>query len=116
MHREMSARTHLAGQDNVAFQHRAASEASLRTHDVVFAARAGVTHLHQGIDLGAALDTRLPHGCPIHGGEGLNFNVVLDHGDAGLHDLELGAVGAFGEAETVAADDYRVLENHPIAD
>ena len=107
---------HLSGQQHVPLQHGAARQAGLRADDVVLAHRAGVAHLHQAVDLGAALHARFAHRGAIHRGEALHLHIVLDHGDAGLHDLEVGAVGALGETESVAAHHHAVLQDHAVAD
>jgi hypothetical protein len=57
-----------------------------------------------------------PNGCAIHRSQALDFHIVFDHGHAGLHDLVMRSIGAFGEAESVAADHHAVLQDHAIAD
>ena len=69
VNREVPARPHLPGQQHVALQHRAAGQARLRADDVVLAHHAGVAHLHQAVDLGAALDARLAHRGAVDRGE-----------------------------------------------
>ena len=51
----------LAGQQNIVAENGAPRQARLRADDVVFSDLAGMAHLHQSVDLGAAADTRLTH-------------------------------------------------------
>src|SRR6185295_815420 len=46
----------------------------------------------------------------------LHLDVVLDHGDAGLHDFVMRAIRPLGEAKAVATDYRTVLQNYTIAD
>ena len=106
----------LSGQQHISFQHGAAGQTGLRADDIIFAHHAGVADLHQAVDFGAALDAGFAHRGAVHRGEALDLHVVFDHGDAALHDLEMAAVGALGEAEAVAAHHHAILQSHPIAD
>src|SRR6516162_3562803 len=75
-----------------------------------------MSHLHEAIDFRAAFYSCFAHGGAIDAGETLNLDVILDHRDAGLHNLELRAIGSLGETEAIAADDHAVLENDAVAD
>ena len=67
-------------------------------------------------DLRVALHAGLTHGCAIDRGEALDFDIVLDHGDTGLHDLVVRAVGAFGKPVAIATDDDVILQNDAVPD
>src|ERR1035438_1625844 len=68
------------------------------------------------VDFRAPFDARLAHRGAVDRGQRLNLHIVLENGHAGLHNLALRAVGAFGEAEAVAAHHHAVLQRHAMAD
>src|ERR1700722_15038106 len=72
--------------------------------------------LPQAVDLGPALDARLAHGRPVHRGERLNLDIVLNHRHAGLDNLEVRSRARFRETESVAAYHHPVLQDHSIPD
>src|ERR1039458_10754474 len=75
-----------------------------------------MAHLHQAVDLGAALDARLAHRGAVHRGQALDLHIVFNHGHARLYDFEVRAVGALGEAVTVPSHHYAILQDHAVAD
>src|SRR5690349_8479570 len=105
----MTGDPHLPRKQNVALQHARACETRLRTNDIVFTDGAGVSDLHQTVDLGPALHSRLADSSPIDGRQRLNLDVIFDNGNAGLNDFGVRFVGALGETEAVPTDDYPVL-------
>lgn len=116
VNRKMAGGSDLAGQKDIAFELGSAGQAGLGANDVVFANCATVAHLHQAIDFSASLHNCFADTGPIDAGEALNFDIIFDHGDAGLDDFEMGVVGAFGETEAIAADDDAVLKNYTVTD
>jgi len=113
---EMTGNAHLSRKKDSFPQNGRSGESCLGADDVVFADHAGVTDLHQAIDLGAAADARLADRGAIDRGEGLNLDVVFDDGDAALDDFLVGAVRAFGKAEAIAPNHDAVLERYAMAD
>jgi hypothetical protein len=98
----MSGHANLTCQEHVLFENAAARQARLRTNNVVFAHHGGMAYLHQAVDLSASLHASLSDGGAIDSGERLHLHVVLDDGDARLHDLVVCSIGALGETEAVA--------------
>src|SRR5690349_14783154 len=116
VHVEMPRRSRLSGEDAAVADDRGAGETDLRANQRVFADFAGVADLHEIVDLGAAGDARFADGGAVNGAVGLNLDVVANDGDSRLLDFVPAAVGLAREAETVAAYDNAVLQNHAIAD
>ena len=69
----------------------------------------------QVVDLGPFPDPGLAHGAPVDAGVGAHLHVVLQNHHARLDHLEIAAVLAGSEAESVASDDGAVLEDHAVA-
>jgi len=73
------------------------------------------------VDLDAGVDVGFADGGAVDGGVGLDLDVVVEDGDAGLEDLvPCGAVGGggvvVGEAEAVGPDDGTVLQGDVVAE
>src|ERR1035438_8942911 len=113
---EVPGNADLSGQQHSFAEDRTAGESSLRADDVILAHHRGVTYLHQAVDFGPALHARLSHRGAIDGGKRLDLNVILNHCDAGLHDLEVRALSRFGESVAIATDYNPILQNHAMAD
>src|SRR5205085_249537 len=96
-------------------ENRTAGQASLRADDVVFPHHAGMSHLHQAIDLGAPLDARFSHRRAIDGSERLYLHVIFNHRHARLYDLEVRSFGSLGESKAIASHHHSVLQDHAIA-
>ncbi len=91
-----------------------AGEADLRAEQRVGPDRGAVADHDEVVDLGAGVDACLADGGAVDGGVGLNLDVVVEDGDAGLEDfVPCGSVGrgciVAGEAEAVGTDDGAVL-------
>ena len=83
--------------------------------------RATVADLDQVVDFRAAADAGLADAGAVDAGIGLDLDVVFDGNVAGLDDFVPAAgvvvivVVMLGEAETVAAYDYAVLEQNVVS-
>src|SRR3984957_20887499 len=106
----MARRAHLPGENAAISDFRGACKAHLAAEHRVRAYFAGVTHLDQIIDLGAAPDTGFAHGGAVDHAVRLNFHVVLDDGDAGLAHLVPASVGVARKTIAIAADRHAVLQ------
>ena len=74
-----------------------------------------VGDLHEIIDLGAAANHGLAQSRTIDGCVCANLNIIFDHDNADLWNLDP-TFAAAGIAETVAANDHTRVKYHPIAD
>jgi hypothetical protein len=112
----MTRHSHLTRQRDAFFDYGTAGNSNLRGQQRVPSHRHTVPDLHQVIDLGARADARFPDCRPIDRGVGTNFDVVLDDDIGALGNLEMRAVSFSREAETVAANDRAVVDDHATAD
>jgi hypothetical protein len=71
---------------------------------------------HQVIDFGAAADARFADGGAVDGAIGLDFDVILEHGNSRLLGLAPASVRFARVTEAVAANHRAVLQDHPIAE
>ena len=113
---EVAGGSGLAGEDAVIADFGGSGEAGLAADHVVGAEFGGVADENEVVDFGAAADARFADGRAVDAGVGLDFDVVFENGGAGLRHFVPRAVGLFGVAEAVGADDGAVLENDAIAD
>src|SRR4249920_494239 len=74
-----------------------------------------VGDLHEIVDLGAAAYHRSAQSRTIDGCICTNLNVIFDHDNTDLWNLDT-TLAAAGIAETVAADDHTRVKYHPITD
>src|SRR6266511_4128538 len=65
------------------------------------------------IDLYAARDHGSSEGCPVDGGVRADFDIVLDHHDPCLGNLDA-LITAAGVAKTIATDDHARVKNDPV--
>ena len=75
----MTGDTDLPRQKHVPLQNAAPCQSCLCADDIVLPHHAGVTHLYETVDLGAAFHPRFPYGGPVNGCEALDFDIVLDY-------------------------------------
>ena len=75
----------------------------------IFAHPGAMSNLHQVVDLRTARNARFADAGPIDTGISLDFNIVFNHGRAGLHDLVPMTFAILRKAETVASDYNSVL-------
>jgi hypothetical protein len=74
-----------------------------------------VGDLHEVVDLGASLDSRLAHGRTIDGRIRPQLHIVFEDDGGNLRNLLVRAVAAANEAVAIAADDDAVLQDYAIA-
>ena len=113
---EMARDADLSGEQDALAGDAAAGEAGLRTDNVVLADVAGVPDLDEAVDFRATADAGFADRGAVHGGERLDFDIVLNHGGAGLGDFVVGSLVGLGESVTVAADDDVVLKDDAMSD
>ena len=111
----------LARENDVAAHGARTGETDLGAEQCVFADDGAVADLDEVVDLRPGTDAGLADGGAVDAGVGLDFDVVVENGGAGLEDLVPGA--AFmtravlaGEAEAVRPDDGAVLQQDIIAE
>jgi hypothetical protein len=105
----------LTRDDDILAELRTASDAGLRRNDRVFADNDIVSDLHQIIDFSASSDNGLAKRCAINGRIGADFDIVLNHDNSGLRNLNT-AFPMAGIAESITANHDAGMENHSIAD
>ncbi len=85
-------RSGLSGEDDVAAHMGRSGEADLRAEQRVLTDGRAVADLDEVVDLGASADAGLADRGAVDGGVGLDLDVVLEDGGAGLEDLVPGRV------------------------
>src|SRR5262245_23620806 len=105
----------LSGEDAAVADSRGTGKTYLAAKHRIRSNLRSMANQDQVIELGAAADAGFAHGCAIDTSVCLDFDVVFEYSGTGLCHFVPGTVLLFGEAETVAADDYAVLENDAVA-
>jgi len=106
----------LASENAAAADFCGASEAHLAAEHSVFADPRSVADEHEIIELAAAADARFADGRAVDAGVCLHFDIVFQHGWAGLLHFVPAAALLLGKAEAVAANDHTVLKDDAVAD
>src|SRR5215471_6983443 len=73
-----------------------------------------MSDLHQVVDFGSALDHGSTKSRPVHCGISADFDIIFDHHDADLRNLDT-LDSPTGIAKTVAADHHTGMQNHAAA-
>src|SRR6516165_6159385 len=73
-----------------------------------------MSDLHQVVDFGSALDHGTTKSRPVHCGISTDFDIIFDHHDADLRNLDTLDSSA-GVAETIAANHHSGMQNHAVA-
>jgi hypothetical protein len=106
---------YLSGEDNVVAYVGGAGQTYLGAEQRVVAYRATVAHVDQVVEFCASSDAGLAYAGSVDAGVGLEFGVALNHHVAGLDDFVPAGFVVFGEAETVAAYYYSVLQQDVVS-
>src|SRR5664280_2018013 len=105
----------LSGEDDILADVAGTGETDLRTEQAVFADTGSVADLDEVVDLGVGVDVGFANRGAIDGGVGLDLDVVVENGSAGLHDL-VPAFAIAGKAVAVGTDHDAVLQDDVVAD
>ena len=105
----------LSGEDDAAAGGGRAGEAGLSTEHGVRADIACVADEDEVVDFCPLADAGFADRGAVNASVGLDFDIVFEHGGAGLDDFVPGAVFAFCETQTVRTDYGAILENDTIA-
>src|SRR5215471_9695483 len=73
-----------------------------------------MSDLHQVVDFGSALDHGSTKSRPVHCGISADFDIIFDHHDADLRNLDT-LDSPTGIAETIAANHHSGMHNHAVA-
>src|SRR3989440_12270583 len=73
-------------------------------------------YLHQIVDLRSARDMGFANTGAVNAGVRLNLPITSNHRRPGLDNFVPAAGIIVGEAKTIAANDYSILQDHVIAD
>ena len=113
---EVASRTYLSGEDAVVPNPGRAGQARLAAQHGVSADLGSVANQDEVIELGTAADAGFADCGAIHASIGLYFDVVFEHGRAGLLHFVPGSVLLPGEAEAVTADYGAILQDDAMTD
>ena len=112
----VAAYAYLSGQDYVVAYVGGSGEAYLGAEQRVVAYGATVAYVDQVVDFRASSYAGLAYAGAVDAGVGLEFGVALDYNVAGLDDfVPVGGV-ILGEAKTIGAYDYAVLEQDVVTE
>lgn len=111
----MAGDSDLAGENDVVTDDGRAGEAGLRADERVIADARSVADLNEIVHFGAVADFGCADGGAVDGGVGLHVDAVADAHGAGLRDFLPVALGVFGEAEAICADDDAIFERDVVA-
>src|ERR1700680_3675433 len=75
-----------------------------------------MSYMDQVVEFGSAADARFADRGAVHGGVGLDLDVVFDDGYARLHNLVPAPIGVARKPEAIRSDDGTVLQDHAVAD
>src|SRR5271166_3389421 len=111
----VAAYAYLSGENYVVAYVGRSGEADLGAEQRVVSYGAAVAYVDQVVEFRAASDAGLAYAGAVDAGVGLQFGVALNRHVAGLDDLVPAASVVLGEAETVGAYDYSILQQDVVS-